>query len=82
MATVEQMKQLWAVGSARGQPPQARLAARRATSADIVETLFDLLGARTAAHLRQFKIGGSDPLCPIAAREASFAFTRVVNLRI
>jgi transposase len=42
-ATVEQMKQLWAVeDEVRGQPPQARLAARRARSADIVEALFDL----------------------------------------
>ena len=36
-ATVEQMKQLWAVeDEVRGQPPQLRLAARKATSADIV----------------------------------------------
>ena len=42
-ATVEQMKQLWAVEEeARGQPPQVRLAARRAMSADIVQALFDL----------------------------------------
>jgi transposase len=42
-ATVEQMKPLWAVeDEVRGQPPQMRLAARRATSADIVQTLFDL----------------------------------------
>ncbi len=42
-ATVEQMKQLWAVeDEVRGQPPHARLAARRATSADIVQVLFDL----------------------------------------
>ena len=42
-ATVEQMKLLWAVeDEVRGQPPEARLAARRATSADIVQALFDL----------------------------------------
>ena len=42
-ATVEQMKQLWALeDEVRGQPPQARLATRRATSADIVQALFDL----------------------------------------
>ena len=42
-ATVEQMKQLWALeDEVRGQPPQARLAVRRATSADIVQALFDL----------------------------------------
>ncbi len=42
-ATVEQMRQLWAVeDEVRGQPPQARLAARRATSAAIVQALFDL----------------------------------------
>ena len=42
-ATVEQMKQLWAVeDEVRGHPPQVRLAARRATSADIVQALFDL----------------------------------------
>jgi len=42
-ATVAQMKSLWAVEEeVRGQPPQARLAARRATSADVVQALFDL----------------------------------------
>jgi transposase len=42
-ATVEQMKQLWAVeDEVRGQPPQLRLAARKAASADIVQALFDL----------------------------------------
>lgn len=42
-ATVEQMKQLWAVeDEVRGQPPQVRLSARRATSADIVQELFEL----------------------------------------
>lgn len=42
-ATVEQMKLLWAVEEeVRGQPPQARLAARRMTSVDIVQALFDL----------------------------------------
>ena len=42
-ATVEQMRQLWAVeDEVRGQPPLARLAARKATSADIVQALFDL----------------------------------------
>ncbi|WP_434520169.1 IS66 family transposase [Methylosinus sporium] len=42
-ATVEQMKLLWAVEEeVRGQPPQARLAARRVTSVDIVQALFDL----------------------------------------
>ena len=42
-ATVEQMKQLWAVeDEVRGQPPRVRLAARRATSADIAQALFDL----------------------------------------
>jgi transposase len=42
-ATVEQMKHLWAVeDEVRGQPPGARLAARKATSAEIVQALFDL----------------------------------------
>jgi transposase len=42
-ATVEQMKQLWAVeDEVRGQTSQARQAARRATSAAIVQALFDL----------------------------------------
>jgi transposase len=42
-ATVEQMKRLWAVeDEVRGQPPNARLAARRTTSANIVQALFDL----------------------------------------
>jgi len=42
-ATIEQMKQLWAVeDEVRGQPPQLRLAARNATSADIVQALFNL----------------------------------------
>jgi hypothetical protein len=42
-ATVETMKQLWAVeDNVRGQAPEMRLAARRATSADIVEALFNL----------------------------------------
>jgi transposase len=42
-ATVEQMKQLWAVeDEVRGQPPKVRVAARRAMSADIVQALFDL----------------------------------------
>ncbi len=42
-ATVERMKHLWAVeDKVRGQPPEARLAARKATSADIVRALFDL----------------------------------------
>jgi transposase len=42
-ATLEQMKQLWAVeDEVRAQPPQTRLAARSATSADIVQALFDL----------------------------------------
>jgi transposase len=42
-ATVEQMKQLWAVeDEVRGQSPEARLAARRATSTDVVQALFDL----------------------------------------
>ena len=42
-ATVEQMKLLWAVEEdVRGQSPEARRAARRATSADIVQALFDL----------------------------------------
>jgi len=42
-ATVEQMRQLWAVeDEVRGQPPQVRLTARRATSADIVQSLFEL----------------------------------------
>ena len=42
-ATVEQMKMLWAVeDEARGQPPEARRAARRATSVGIVQALFDL----------------------------------------
>jgi transposase len=42
-ATVEQMKLLWAVeDEVRGQPPEARQAARRATSADMVQALFDL----------------------------------------
>ncbi len=42
-ATVETMKQLWAVeDDVRGQAPEMRLAARRATSADIVEALFNL----------------------------------------
>jgi transposase len=42
-ATVEQMKLLWAVeDGVRGQAPEARRVARRATSADIVQALFDL----------------------------------------
>ena len=42
-ATVEQMKFLWSVeDEARGLPPEARRAARRAASADIVQALFDL----------------------------------------
>ena len=42
-ATVEQMKQLWAVeDEVRGHLPEVRLAARRATSADIMQALFDL----------------------------------------
>ena len=42
-ATVEQMKLLWAVeDEVRGQSPQARLAARRAMSGDIVRELFVL----------------------------------------
>ena len=42
-ATVEQMRQLWAVeDEVRGQPPQVRLTTRRATSADIVQSLFEL----------------------------------------
>ena len=42
-ATVEQMKLLWAVeDDVRGQPPEARQAARRATSATIVQALFEL----------------------------------------
>jgi transposase len=42
-ATVEQMKELWAIEDAvRGQSPLARLAARRATSAALVQALFDL----------------------------------------
>jgi transposase len=42
-ATVEQMKQLWAVeDEVRGQSPQVRLAARRAASADIVHALYEL----------------------------------------
>jgi transposase len=42
-ATVEQMKLLWAVeDEVRGQLPQARLAARRATSAGVVQALFEL----------------------------------------
>ena len=42
-ATVEQMKLLWAVeDNARGQSPEARLAVRRATTAGIVQALFDL----------------------------------------
>lgn len=41
--TVEQMKLLWAVEEGvRGQPPQARLTARRATAGDGVQALFDL----------------------------------------
>jgi transposase len=42
-ATVEQMKMLWAVeDDVRGQSPEARLAARRAASVNIVQSLFDL----------------------------------------
>ena len=42
-ATVEQMKQLWAVeDEVRGHLPEVRLAARRATSVDIMQSLFDL----------------------------------------
>jgi transposase len=42
-ATVEQMKMLWAVeDEVRGQPPELRLAARRAASVEIVQALFDL----------------------------------------
>jgi transposase len=42
-ATVEQMTLLWAVeDEVRGQQPEARRAARRATSVDIVQALFDL----------------------------------------
>ncbi len=42
-ATVEQMTQLWAIeDEVRSQPPQVCLAARRATSAAIVQALFDL----------------------------------------
>ena len=42
-ATVEQMKLLWAVeDDVRGQPPEARLAARRAASVAVVQSLFDL----------------------------------------
>jgi transposase len=42
-ATVEQMKRLWAVeDDVRGQLPEARRTARRATSADVVQALFEL----------------------------------------
>jgi transposase len=42
-ATVEQMKLLWAVeDDVRGRPPEARLAARRAASVPVVQSLFDL----------------------------------------
>ena len=42
-ATVEQLTQLWSIeDQVRGQPPQARLEARRAASADVVRTLYDL----------------------------------------
>ena len=42
-ATVEQMKRLWAVeDEVRGEQSEARLAARRATSVEIVQALFDL----------------------------------------
>jgi len=42
-ATVEQMKLLWAVeDEARGQSPQMRQAARRETSAGVVQALFEL----------------------------------------
>jgi transposase len=41
--TVSEMRQLWAVeDQVRGQPTQARLAARRASSVAIVQALFDL----------------------------------------
>jgi transposase len=40
--TVHEMARLWAVeDEARGQPPEARLTARRASSAAIVQSLFD-----------------------------------------
>jgi transposase len=42
-AAIEQMKRPWAVeDEVRGQPPQARLSAQRATSVAIVQALFDL----------------------------------------
>ena len=42
-ATVKEMKQLWAIeDEVRGQPPEARLAARRASSVPVVKSLFDL----------------------------------------
>ncbi len=42
-ATVNEMRQLWAIeDEVRGQPSQARLAARRATSVAVVQSLFDV----------------------------------------
>ena len=42
-ATVEQMKMLWALeDDVRGQSPELRLSARRSTSVEIVQALFDL----------------------------------------
>jgi transposase len=42
-ATVNEMRQLWAIeDEVRGQPSQARLAARRAASVAVVQSLFDV----------------------------------------
>ena len=42
-ATVNEMAQLWATeDEVRGRPPEARLAARRTSSAGVVQNLFDL----------------------------------------
>jgi transposase len=42
-ATVAEMRQLWAIeDEVRGQPSQARLAARRAASVAVVQSLFDV----------------------------------------
>ena len=74
-ATVEQMKMLWAVeDEVRGQPPELRLAARRAASVEIVQGTVRPVGARTAAHLRQIETRRGDPLRPLPSRAKLLLF--------
>ena len=59
------MKQLWAVeDEVRGQSPQTRLSARNATSAAIVQTLFDLWERELPRISGKSKLA---ELCPIAS---------------